>query len=199
MQVRVLWVIKGLGPDAEHLLVAAGDALSPDRLHIECAFVDPQKDHLVAALERAGVRTHCLSTSGLGVPWPMQLAKLVRSGDWDVIHVHTALAGSVARLAVRTIRKASRPHVIARSTAELGSSYEVRARRVSSADEGAARPTRTRATQDDLEMRKAVAEDRAPILSLLRRSLGGDGDDPRFAELFAWKHDRNPLGGVCPA
>lgn len=33
----------------------------------------------------------------------------------------------------------------------------------------------------------------AQILSLATRTLGWD-DDPRFAELYRWKHDRNPFG-----
>lgn len=112
--MRVLWVIKGLGPGgAENLLVATAAAHSVDSLHIECAFVTPEKDHLVARLEQAGVRTHCLSPAGLGVPWPLRLAKLVRSGDWDVVHVHSPLPGSVARLAVRSIRRESRPRLVA--------------------------------------------------------------------------------------
>ena len=32
-----------------------------ERFHIECAYVLPYKDHLAEELERAGVKTHCLS------------------------------------------------------------------------------------------------------------------------------------------
>ena len=32
--------------------------------------------------------------------WPLALARLVRTGRWDVVHVHSPLPGSVARLAV---------------------------------------------------------------------------------------------------
>ena len=61
--MRVLWVVKGLGPGgAERLLVAAAGAHDQERFDIECAYVLPWKDHLVGELESAGVRTHCLST-----------------------------------------------------------------------------------------------------------------------------------------
>ena len=46
---------------------------------------------------------------------------------------------------------------------------------------------------NDLEIRRSTPADRPRVLSLLRRSLGW-GDDPRYEELFAWKHDANPFG-----
>jgi hypothetical protein len=51
-----------------------------------------------------------------------------------------------------------------------------------------------RATAPELEIRRATIADRAAILRLLQRSLGGEEGDERHAELFAWKHDRNPFG-----
>jgi L-malate glycosyltransferase len=63
MTVRVLWVIKGLGPGgAERLLVAAAEAHDRARFDIECVYVLPWKDHLAPDLEAAGVPCHCLST-----------------------------------------------------------------------------------------------------------------------------------------
>ncbi len=110
---RVLWVIKGLGPGgAERLLVAAARAHHHDRFTIECAFVLPWKDHLVAALEAVGVRTHCLSRRRTDRRWSLRLARLVRSGEWDVVHIHSPLPGAVARLAARTMLKAKRPSVM---------------------------------------------------------------------------------------
>ena len=111
--VRVLWVVKGLGPGgAERLLVAAANAHDRERFHIECAYVLPWKDHLVGELESAGVRTHCLSSKRTDRRWPLHLAELVRSGDWDVVHVHSPLPGSVARLAARSMRSADRPGLV---------------------------------------------------------------------------------------
>ncbi len=110
---RVLWVIKGLGPGgAERLLCAAARAHDHQHFHIECAFVLPWKDHLAEDLERAGVRTHCLSGRRSDFRWPLRLTELVRDGDWDIVHVHSPLPGSVARLATRTMRKAARPKLV---------------------------------------------------------------------------------------
>jgi predicted N-acetyltransferase YhbS len=44
-----------------------------------------------------------------------------------------------------------------------------------------------------LDTRPAQPEDREAIITLLQRSLGDDGD-PRYSELFAWKHDTNRFG-----
>ncbi len=44
-----------------------------------------------------------------------------------------------------------------------------------------------------LAIRPATPDDRPRILELLTRTLGWTGD-PRHAELFAWKHDQNPVG-----
>ena len=45
--------------------------------------------------------------------WPMRLWKTVRSGDFDVVHVHSPLPGSVARVAVRSMPRSKRPGVVA--------------------------------------------------------------------------------------
>ena len=112
MPVRVLWVIKGLGPGgAETLLDAAARAHDRSRFHIECAYVLPWKDHLVGRLEGAGVRTSCLSLKHTDWLWPWRLGKLIREGEWDVVHVHSPLPASVARAAVRSMR-GRRPKVV---------------------------------------------------------------------------------------
>lgn len=110
---RVLWVVKGLGPGgAERLLIAAAGAHDPERFEIECAYVLPWKDHLVGALEAAGVRTHCVSVTRQDRRWPLRLAALIRGGGYDVVHVHSPLPGSVARLAVRSMARADRPGLV---------------------------------------------------------------------------------------
>ncbi len=113
MPVRVLWIVKGLGPGgAEHLLAAAAEHLVTLGMHIECAYILPQKDHLAARLEAAGVTTSCLSIVERDPLWPKRLTGLIRSGDWDVVHVHSPLPGSVARAAVRSLPAAVRPMLI---------------------------------------------------------------------------------------
>lgn len=110
-RIRVLWVVKGLGPGgAERLLVAAATARDQHSFDIDCAYALPWKDHLVDDLERAGVRTICVGDGSTGrFAWPSRLVRLVRSGGYDVIHVHSPLPGSVARLAARSIPSGRRP------------------------------------------------------------------------------------------
>ncbi len=110
MAVRVLWVVKGLGPGgAERLLVAAARAHDPRKVQIECAYVLPYKDHLVSALESAGVRCTCLSQRDDDIRWPLTLRALISEGGFDVVHAHSPVPGSVARTIVRTMPANRRP------------------------------------------------------------------------------------------
>ncbi|MEQ1701858.1 MAG: GNAT family N-acetyltransferase [Ilumatobacteraceae bacterium] len=112
MAVHVLWVIKGLGPGgAERLLAGLATAHDPSVATFECAYVVAAKSHLVGQLEAAGVPCECMSRSARDWSWPLRLARLVRSGDFDVVHVHSPLPGSVARLAVRSMPRAHRPRI----------------------------------------------------------------------------------------
>ena len=56
----------------------------------------------------------------------------------------------------------------------------------------AAKPTRAR-SRTGLDIREATPDDRPAIIELCRASLGW-GDDPRFEQLFSWKHDQNAFG-----
>lgn len=110
--MRVLWVVKGLGPGGAERLLCAAAASHSDGVDIECAYVLPWKDHLVGELESAGVITQCLSQKRTDVRWPGRLLRLVRSGRFDIVHVHSPLPGSVARLAARSMPSSSRPAVV---------------------------------------------------------------------------------------
>lgn len=113
IRVRVLWVIKTLGPGgAERLLCDQAKVRNRDEFHVECAFVDPDLDHLADELERAGVRTTCVSRRRQDILWPFRLAALVRDAHWDVVHVHSPLPASVVRMAVLTMRRDNRPAII---------------------------------------------------------------------------------------
>lgn len=110
----MLWVIKGLGPGgAERLLVAAAAAHRADEVAITCAYVLPWKDHLAEDLARAGAHVTCLSSKRRDLRWPLRLARLVRGGGFEVVHVHSPLPGSVARLAARSMGRGRRPAVVA--------------------------------------------------------------------------------------
>lgn len=47
---------------------------------------------------------------------------------------------------------------------------------------------------DALDIRRAGPADRGAILALLAAALDRDAQDPRYDELFAWKHEENPFG-----
>ena len=49
-------------------------------------------------------------------------------------------------------------------------------------------------SDDGLTIRRAEPGDRKGILALLAASLGRDGSDPRYEQLYAWKHEQNAFG-----
>jgi glycosyltransferase involved in cell wall biosynthesis len=112
-RLRVLWLIKGLGPGgAERLLVSAAGHIDRDRFDVEAAYLLPWKDHLVPELEAAGVRTTCLPAVRSWDPrWVGGLRRLLRDGRFDVVHAHLPYAAIGARAAVRWVRP-PRPAVV---------------------------------------------------------------------------------------
>lgn len=111
--LRVLWVIKGLGPGgAEHLLVSAARIHDPEAFRLEVAYLLPWKDALVDELVAAGVKVHPLEVPRPVDPrWARRLRRMVREGDFDVVHFHSPLVASVGRLAVRSLGR-GRPAVV---------------------------------------------------------------------------------------
>jgi glycosyltransferase involved in cell wall biosynthesis len=112
-RIRVLWLIKGLGPGgAERLLVDAAPHVDRDRFEVECAYLLPWKDHLAADLRAAGVPTRCLDVRRAWNPaWPRRLRSVLRDGRFDVVHAHLPSAGVGARVAARGMG-AERPAVV---------------------------------------------------------------------------------------
>lgn len=109
--VRVLQVIKGLGPGgAERLLVSLAEVADPDAVTYEVAYLLPWKQALVPQLESLGVTTHLLSgPRGMSDPrWPLRLRSLSRR--FDVVHVHSPAVAAVARPTVAASR--SRPVLV---------------------------------------------------------------------------------------
>lgn len=103
--VRVLQLIKGLGPGgAERLLVSMAAVADPAAVHYEVAYLLDRKQHLVPELEALGVTTHLLAgPRGMGDPrWPRRLRALARR--FDVVHVHSPAVGAVARVALAPMR-----------------------------------------------------------------------------------------------
>jgi glycosyltransferase involved in cell wall biosynthesis len=98
---RVLWLTKGLGRGgAERLLTTCATHLDSGRFSVEVAYVLPWKDAYVERLERGGMTVHCLGARhDLDPRWPVRLRRLVRHGNYQLVHTHSPLSAAVARLA----------------------------------------------------------------------------------------------------
>jgi glycosyltransferase involved in cell wall biosynthesis len=109
--VRVLWLIKGLGPGgAERLLVEHATTGNHAGCRYEAAYLLDWKQHLVPQLESARVPTHCLGVRSERDPrWLWRLDRLLRRQRYDVIHAHSPLVASVARAVVRALPRSRRP------------------------------------------------------------------------------------------
>jgi glycosyltransferase involved in cell wall biosynthesis len=103
---RVLWLTKGLGPGGAERLLVEHAASNLDRgFEFEAAYLLPQKQHLAPELEALGVRTHCLAVRLEADPrWLLRLRRLVRRGRFDVVHAHSPVSASIARVWLRTLR-----------------------------------------------------------------------------------------------
>jgi glycosyltransferase involved in cell wall biosynthesis len=112
--IRVLWLIKGLGPGgAERLLVAAAARHDHDAFELRAAFLLPWKDALVGELGARGVPSICLDVRReYDLRWAWRLRRDLRDNPVDVVHVHSPYPAVVARLVVRTMAKARRPRVV---------------------------------------------------------------------------------------
>ena len=113
-RVRVLWLIKGLGPGgAERLLVSAARAHDHSRFAISAAYLLPGKNALADDLRAAGVTVHCLDVRRpYDIGWPARLRRLLVTSGFDIVHLHSPMVAGVARLVVRTLPRAQRPRVV---------------------------------------------------------------------------------------
>ena len=104
-RIRVLWLIKGLGPGgAERLLATSAALRDRDAFSYRVAYLLPGKDHLVPELEALGVPTHCLdSRDERDLRWAGRLRSLLAESPVDIVHVHSPYAAGIARLVVRTL------------------------------------------------------------------------------------------------
>ncbi|HEY9379553.1 MAG TPA: glycosyltransferase [Jiangellaceae bacterium] len=116
--MRILHVVKGLGPGgAERLLCSAAAVRDRDRFDYDVAYVLPWKNHVVPELTRSGVAVHCLGrgTSGprvlLDPRWAFRLDGLLRSHRYDVVHVHSPMIAGVVRPMVRALGR-RRPRLV---------------------------------------------------------------------------------------
>ncbi len=110
-KLRVLWLIKGLGPGgAERLLVSAAKLADHSRFDIEVAYLLPWKTALVADLEGLGIPVTCLGATRRYDPrWVVKLRSLLRTRNFQVVHTHSPVAAVGARLVVSTLARSGRP------------------------------------------------------------------------------------------
>jgi glycosyltransferase involved in cell wall biosynthesis len=114
MRLRVLWLIKGLGPGgAERLLLSAAHVRDRAAFDYEVAYLLPWKHHLVPSLEQAGVPVHCLDApQPADLRWAGRLRRLLLRSRYDVVHAHSPIVAAVARPVVRSLPESVRPKLV---------------------------------------------------------------------------------------
>jgi glycosyltransferase involved in cell wall biosynthesis len=112
--VRVLWLIKGLGPGgAERLLTLCARYRDRSRFRVRTAYLLPHKDALVAELEAEGVPVACLGRPPLRNPrWLWSLRRSLLAEPVDVVHAHSPLVAVGARLVLRSLPRSARPKMV---------------------------------------------------------------------------------------
>ena len=119
--MRVLQVIKGLGPGgAERLLVSLA-AVADEQVRYDVAYVLPWKQHLLPEFEAQGVSCHLLGGHrGLADPrWVARLRGVLRRGRYDVVHIHSPALAAPVRLFARGTRP--RPVIVSTEHNEFSS------------------------------------------------------------------------------
>lgn len=107
--IRVLWLIRGLGPGGAENLLLAHARCAGDGFEYEVAYEAAAKDQLVPALQDAGVTVHHLSS---GRRWPLELRRLCVQRRIDLVHAHSPAMAIGARLALRAIPGGQRPKLV---------------------------------------------------------------------------------------
>ena len=113
-QLKVLWLIKGLGVGgAEQLLLLSARNRDRARIRPTVAYLLRVKSDLAGALRDEGVETHCFEgRSSWNVRWMFALRRLLQTGRFDVIHIHSPLMAVGARLVVRSLPRRDRPRIV---------------------------------------------------------------------------------------
>jgi glycosyltransferase involved in cell wall biosynthesis len=112
-RTKVLLLIKGLGlGGAERLLLSFLQVRDRGHFDYRVAFVLPSKDALVAEVRAADVPVLCLARGDRTVMWPLRLRRMLIADPVDVLHLHSPVVASVARVVVRTLPKSTRPIVV---------------------------------------------------------------------------------------
>jgi glycosyltransferase involved in cell wall biosynthesis len=113
-RIRVLWLIKGLGPGgAERLLTACAAVRDRDVFDYRAAYLLPWKDQLVPDLEALEVGVACLSMRDeRDLRWAVRLRSMLLDRPVDVVHAHSPYVAGVARLVAHSLPRATRPRLV---------------------------------------------------------------------------------------
>ena len=97
---KVLWLIKGLGlGGAERLLTSTAASINRDRYTVEVVYLLPHDAAFEPELSAYGIPTICLDARwNVESAWPWRLAKMLRERRYDLVHTHSPLPASAARL-----------------------------------------------------------------------------------------------------
>jgi len=112
--IRVLWLVKGLGPGgAEHLMLAAATVRDRQDFRYEADYLLPWKDALVDDLEALGVPTRCLDVRDeRDVRWAWRLRRRLLREPVDILHAQSPYPAGIARLVVRSLPRRVRPRLV---------------------------------------------------------------------------------------
>lgn len=111
-RVRVLWLVKGLGPGgAEQLLLLAAGVADRQQFDYRLAYVRRDKTHLVPEFVARGLVPQRLgSATASAAGWVPDLRRAM--AEVDVVHAHSPVLASVARLTARSLPASRRPAVV---------------------------------------------------------------------------------------
>lgn len=113
--LRVLWLIKGLGAGgAEQLLVQSARYRDRGLVEPAVAYLLPDKSTLAATLAEQGCHpVVCLqASSGWDPRWILRLRRILQSGHFDLVHIHSPVVAVGARLALRSLPPPRRPRTV---------------------------------------------------------------------------------------
>ena len=111
-RIKVLWLVKGLGPGgAEQLLLLSARVADRERFDFRVAYVRRDKTHLVPEFEAEGLTPERLGSGRRSrIGWIADLRMAMT--EVDVVHAHSPILASAARLVAKTIPRARRPAVV---------------------------------------------------------------------------------------